>query len=100
MPGASELRCCTITIGSANVAGRPATTVESALRPPHEVPITTISYTLSHLPIDAIRPGQLLIARFELGESQCLLRPEREDPEVNERFMKEPVDAGLKRAIE
>src|SRR5688500_11396565 len=99
-PGASALRCCTTTIGRAKVAGKPARTADRALSPPHDVPITTISYTLPHLPIDPIGRGKLFVARLELRHSEGLLRPERENPEMDERVVEEPMDSRLQRAVE
>src|SRR5262245_35173295 len=88
-------------MGSAKVAGSPATTRDSALSPPHEVPIITISYTpLPNLPVHLLCARELLVGAFVRRKPKRLLRPETQNPEMHEGLVKEPMHALLQVAGE
>src|SRR5688500_8096509 len=96
----SRLRCCTMTIGTSNESGRPATSVDSAFNPPHDVPTTTMSYILLHLAVDLVLRRERLVASVELREPEGLLRAKRENTEHDEAVVEQLVHPRLQRPVE
>src|SRR5438067_4312152 len=117
-PAASRERCCTMSIGAANVGGSARTIVVNACNPPHEAPTTTTwsgpvdvpshrlgGWTFARsrgtappsldLPVELLGGDEGLVAALELREAQRLLAPQRQDPEHRQAVVEEPVHPGL-----